>query len=81
MSQWAEHAACKGATHLFFSDLTSERNEARRICHTCPVFDECFHETIDLANKRDLWGIWAATSREQRRRMVNRKQRPWISYD
>jgi hypothetical protein len=38
ISVWHNKAACKGMDKLFFS---MKFREAQKVCHSCPVLDEC----------------------------------------
>ncbi|HEY6533041.1 MAG TPA: WhiB family transcriptional regulator [Acidimicrobiales bacterium] len=66
---WADAAACKGRTVLFFG-LPGERPErrvrrevaARQLCHGCPVLDDCRHAA--RANREN--GFWGGESEEER---------------
>lgn len=63
---WAEHAACKGKTDLFFPEQGDTKSYAKAvaICGTCPVFAEC-RQHIDENDER--FGIWAGTNSVRRR--------------
>lgn len=63
---WAERAACKGKTHLFYPERgdTKSYRLAVQICATCPVFDDC-RQHIDENDER--FGIWAGTNGVRRR--------------
>jgi len=59
---WTERAACKGLpSSMFFPDpRTNPSNvpdsRARRICHTCPVVDECLTSALKNREKHGFWG-------------------------
>lgn len=64
---WQRWAACVDEDReLFFPPQGQRPDEARRICSACPVAAEC----LDYALAHDLQGVWAGTSRSQRRRMA-----------
>lgn len=66
---WTEKAACKGLSHIFYSDF-SERpisrlkreNAAIAICQTCPVIQEC----RQYAHANPEYGVWGGETEEQR---------------
>jgi len=94
---WRQHAACTGAdSRVFFPDehRRSDSLEARTICMSCPVVEQCLDDA--LTNK-EPFGIWGGlTSRDRLRltrlsrgfvrtcevcqtRFVNKRQRPICS--
>lgn len=66
--RWDLRAACRGTdTSLFFPgerDLEASR-DAKAICATCEVRDECLEEAI--VNREH--GIWGGTTERDRRRI------------
>ena len=66
VGSWADHAACKGKTDLFYPDRgdTKSYRAAVAICSTCPVFEQC-RQHIDENDER--FGIWAGTNGVRRR--------------
>ncbi|MDZ7733976.1 MAG: WhiB family transcriptional regulator [Acidimicrobiia bacterium] len=62
---WHAHAACRGhGTALFFATNRADADEARRICQTCPVLEECRE-----AGAGERFGVWGGeTDRERRER-------------
>lgn len=68
-SSWIEKAACKGSSHLFYSDF-SERparrlkreKAAKSICQACPVIQECRR----YAHANPEYGIWGGETEEER---------------
>lgn len=69
-TEWMERGACKGKTHLFFTDQGGNvPRTVKAICNSCPVEADC------LAYARALptvpGGIWAGrTGREIRATMT-----------
>ncbi len=69
LTTWAEKAACKGLSHLFYSDF-SERpsrrikreNAAKAICQTCPAIQEC----RQYAHANPEYGVWGGETEEER---------------
>ena len=51
---WQEQAACRGYTGLFYSHVPADRQQARDICHACPVLDECRAYWIDHVTADDV---------------------------
>jgi hypothetical protein len=69
VESWADNAACKGKTDLFYPDRgdTKSYREAVAICGICPVFQQC-RQHIDENDER--FGVWAGTNAV--RRMMER---------
>jgi WhiB family redox-sensing transcriptional regulator len=65
---WQRQAACRGdGTERFFPPAgAADLLEARRVCNSCPVTDECLQYAL---NDPGLKGIWAGTSGRQRIKM------------
>lgn len=63
---WTRQAACRGLTTLFFSDSAADQRQARAVCATCPVFDQCAQAVEDEPVRAG--GVWAGKSQRQRRR-------------
>jgi len=70
--QWADRAACKGHTDLFFPTRELKRVyliEARRICSKCPVRKQCADHALHNVEQ----GIWAGHGsrhwRDERKRL------------
>lgn len=38
---WQVHAACRGQTEVMFPQRGGDPREAKALCASCPVFDEC----------------------------------------
>lgn len=70
---WRESAACAGVdSELFFPATATGVKTARSICAPCPVKAEC----LAFALERDPWGVWAGTTRRERREMRRDERRP-----
>lgn len=66
-TNWMVDAACKGTpTNIFFPGTGQNATEAKSICGTCPVADECLEYA--LADP-DLQGIFGGMSVKQRRKI------------
>ncbi len=66
---WAEHAVCKGKTHLFFPPRAERPQararreaQARLLCSTCPVQEPC----KSFAREHHEYGFWGGESEEER---------------
>lgn len=73
---WRERAACKGSDpDLWITEgrggNTSEASDmarCRAVCEQCPVAAPCLADAL-LAPPSQSWGVWSATSDNQRRRL------------
>jgi WhiB family redox-sensing transcriptional regulator len=74
---WRGRAACRDAdTNLFFpagetGEAEAQIVEAKAICATCPVREQCLEFAIS-SNQRD--GIWGGLDETERRRVRRRRQ-------
>ncbi len=67
---WHEEALCKSIpTEVFFPSNYTEASlePAKRICSQCDVKAECLQDAIS----HNVYGIWAGTTEQQRRNIVN----------
>jgi WhiB family redox-sensing transcriptional regulator len=63
---WHKHAACRGLdTQAWFPVRGAIRNEVRTVCAACAVRSEC----LTFALEHDAEGVWAGTSKSDRRAM------------
>lgn len=64
--QWADQAACKGKTDLFFVNRgdTQQMLNAKAICQQCPVLDNCRDYVLYHPER---FGIWAGMTEKDRR--------------
>lgn len=67
--EWADHAVCKGKTHLFFPPRAERPQararreaQARLLCSTCPVQEPC----KAFARQHHEYGFWGGESEEER---------------
>lgn len=66
---WLQHAACRGSNpDLFFPPRGSniQMAQAKRICSTCPVIQNCLEYALQLGLTH---GVFGGTSERERRRM------------
>jgi WhiB family transcriptional regulator, redox-sensing transcriptional regulator len=87
VTDWRTRGACSPAdTALFFSLVSSEQHQAKRICATCLVRRECLEYVngFEGAGKNPMPGIWggynpkdriAWRKRENSRRYRERKRK------
>lgn len=69
LGSWCDRAACKGMTHIFYSDY-SERvstrirreRRAKMICSICPVIMEC----REYARANCEYGVWGGETEDDR---------------
>jgi len=66
---WQREASCRGLgaerQAIFFPARGESVEEARTICSSCPVTDEC----LDFALENHCIGVWGGTTERQRRTM------------
>ena len=68
--RWQERALCAQTDpEAFFPEKGGSTREAKRICTTCPVRNECLEYA--LAND-ERFGIWGGLSERERRRLKRR---------
>ncbi len=75
-SRWAQ-AKCKGLADLFIDpevETHAEKRrrvaEAKKICHTCPLKDQCLDEAFRVKDSKNVWGGMTARDREEYYRKV-----------
>ena len=61
---WYDHAACRGATDIFYSSRGTSSAPALKICAGCPVRDECLS-----AGMHERHGVWGGTTPRHRVRL------------
>ena len=59
---WHTQAACHGLTHLFFPEPGGNANQAKAVCRTCPVTQQC-----EEAGADEHFGVWGGKSERQRK--------------
>ena len=68
-----EEAACRGAdTAVFFPVSDTYADEAKAICATCPVAEQCLEYAV-ATHQTD--GVWGGMTALERHRLVRRRQR------
>jgi WhiB family redox-sensing transcriptional regulator len=80
VSHWAEAAACKGLTALMFPARgdTDGAEQARRVCASCPVFDECLDYVTRNPERHGVWAGMAGkeiTEERKRRNLISNQSK------
>ena len=76
---WRHNAACRDVDpELFFpigntGPALLQIDEAKRVCHRCPVMESCLHWAIDSG--QDAAGVWGGMSEDERRALKRRTLR------
>lgn len=74
--EWAKFAAClkvplERIDRIFFTGQTGGREEAKRICRTCPVITNCLQYGMEIPS-----GIYGGKTALERWRMRGKNGRP-----
>jgi WhiB family redox-sensing transcriptional regulator len=70
---WRNRAACRGIDpDVFFPVTEEDADEAKAICHVCPVREACLEFALAAREKEGVWG--GATERERRRIVRQRRK-------
>ncbi len=70
-ARWQDEANCLGLDpDLFFPERGESTDEAKAVCASCTVREQCLKYALDTGQKH---GIWGGTSERERRRI--RRQR------
>ncbi len=72
---WRLKAACRGrGSSLFFSRKKKDKQEARRLCASCPVSHHCLLFAIanEPPERQRRYGIWASTDASERHQIARR---------
>ena len=73
---WQKQAACRGMdVNIFFPRRgeTEKAKQAKRICSTCPVIEECREYSFELAQEFDTIGIFGGLASINRKHMMRDK--------
>lgn len=71
MRRWQERALCRGCDpNLWFPELGDDGANAKAICATCPVADECLAGAIERGERFGIWGGVATKERRVIRREI-----------
>ncbi|MDQ2851248.1 WhiB family transcriptional regulator [Dermatophilaceae bacterium Sec6.4] len=67
---WAARAACRGGSpDELFAKGAAQQN-AKAICHGCPVVAECLADALD---NRTEYGVWGGMTERERRALLRRR--------
>lgn len=66
---WTLQAKCRGLEDQLFPDGAAQK-QARKICHGCPVRNECLAEALD---NRIEWGVWGGMTERERRLLLRQR--------
>lgn len=70
--EWAAKAMCKGTDpDKFFPERGGSTREARQICRSCPVCDECREFAV---KKNEKYGVWGDTVEKERRAIIKQRK-------
>jgi WhiB family transcriptional regulator, redox-sensing transcriptional regulator len=75
---WRDHASCRLMDpELFFPPAIvgvtlTEVEDAKAVCHACPVQDSCLQFAFETKQE---YGIWGGTTEDDRRRL----RRVWLA--
>jgi WhiB family redox-sensing transcriptional regulator len=65
--EWMALAECAGVDpELFFPERGSDGAEAKKVCATCPVAEQCLEHALVTGEK---FGVWGGASERERRKM------------
>lgn len=68
---WLERAACRGMDpEIFFPSQGMDGREAKAICATCPVTQECLDYAESNKERIGVFGGMTAQERNRRRRKL-----------
>ena len=67
LGPWRFRAACRTVDPgLFFPGSGCLSNQAKQICSTCPVRDQCLNHALTAG---EWYGIWGGTTAQERQRI------------
>lgn len=75
---WTRVAACKHKTAAMFPEGEGDNedpsiwDQARAICLTCTVSEDCLEHAI---REREQWGMWGGKTLKEREAIVRRRRR------
>ena len=70
---WYKQAQCAelNANYMYPKDRHEEQ-QAKNICHNCPVIEQCLAQSI---RDREIYGIWGGMNPQERQRLYDTKNR------
>lgn len=75
---WRDRAECRGLDNAMFfpvSDDPAVTKQAKLICTTCPVQDECLSFALETGQPAGIWG--GRTTTERRRLLLRLYKQGW----
>lgn len=70
---WRRWSACQGLDpSIFFPPSDEEADEAKSVCETCLVREECLEYALE---QREHEGVWGGATERERRRIIRRRRR------
>ncbi len=67
---WVSYAACRDSeADLFFPGPDGDTAEAKKVCASCAVRQQCLDYALTV---RERYGVWGGTSERERRRLLRR---------
>lgn len=69
--RWMENAACKGLTTLFFGDSGDHAKDAKEVCATCSVLEQCREWALSEYLPSGVCGGMTPKERRRLRREAN----------
>lgn len=77
MTAWRDRAACLGLdVNMFYPERGDATEEARAICHGCPVREDCLDWALRHEPDFGIWGGVGAVARGRIRGRAHRYTRP-----
>lgn len=79
---WRSRAACADTDpELFFPvgvgrSATAQIREAKRVCFSCPVRDDCLEWALETGQ---IDGVWGAMDETARRRLQRRRRKTQVA--
>lgn len=72
-TDWHDKAACrekknKKFSSYFFSNVPSEKYDAKNLCFSCPVRKDCLKWALDT---KQIWGVWGGKDESELRRALS----------
>ncbi len=72
--EWMDWASCLDTDpEAFFPEKGQPSGPAKRICEGCAVQQECLEYAL-RTSRADDWGVWGATSEQERRVIRTERQ-------
>lgn len=73
MESWRRWSACQGLDPaIFFPGSDEEAEEAKVVCESCLVREDCLEYALE---NREHDGVWGGATERERRRIIRRRRR------